>query len=328
MYISKQLAKLYMRSLFSYLILMPALLFSWTENYGQALTQAQAEEKPLLLAFLGVDWCPWSEKFYADVLSSNQFVQPLETSVIFVTIDFPHHKTLSPEQRSENWRLKEKFNIEQLPTLVLITPQEKEIARMGYTPDPPDQVAAQLQQILDNYHSLSGKMGYLRKASEAELQQLYNLAVSSRFPDYADRILQVALEQYRTPFFLFEQYTRLTTSHQAKKKQIRALRHELELKDVDNKQLSHFKLAVFDHLQLADKNRKPKKVIRPLKLYLKRFGNTDSENRWRIHAMIAQYLSNKGKMDDAKIHAKAAITTAPEAMRQQLSTTFASLIDG
>lgn len=45
----------------------------WFDDFSKAQARAQEKNSPLLIAFLGPNWCPWSDKLEEEVLTSNTF---------------------------------------------------------------------------------------------------------------------------------------------------------------------------------------------------------------------------------------------------------------
>jgi thioredoxin-related protein len=111
----------------------------WETNYQAALEQAARENKLLLLDFTGSDWCAWCIKLKKDTFSKPEFQKLAEEKLVLVELDFPRSKAQSDEVKKQNLELAEKFGIEGFPTLVLLDPQGKEVARnVGYLAGGPE----------------------------------------------------------------------------------------------------------------------------------------------------------------------------------------------
>ncbi|MFH1466280.1 MAG: thioredoxin family protein [Pseudomonadota bacterium] len=95
----------------------PAL--SWVD----ALALAAADGEPLLLDF-GATWCPPCQQLAAEVLHAPEHAGAL-FSVHLVPVD---------ADRPESWELKDRFAVGGYPTLLLVDPEGREIARtVGYS---------------------------------------------------------------------------------------------------------------------------------------------------------------------------------------------------
>ena len=107
----------------------------WTDNYAQAVETARAEKKDLLLDFTGSDWCGFCKLLDKEVFSTPQFAAWAKKNVILVQVDFPHQTPLTDEVKKQNSGLAAKYPVNGYPTIVIIKPNGKEIAKeVGYNP--------------------------------------------------------------------------------------------------------------------------------------------------------------------------------------------------
>jgi thioredoxin-related protein len=107
----------------------------WTDNYAQAVETARAEKKDLLLDFTGSDWCGFCKLLDKEVFSTPQFATWAKKNVILVQVDFPHQTPLTDEVKKQNSGLAAKYPVNGYPTIVIIKPSGKEIAKeVGYNP--------------------------------------------------------------------------------------------------------------------------------------------------------------------------------------------------
>ncbi len=107
----------------------------WTENFEQAQKIAASEQKPMLLDFTGSDWCGWCIKIDKEVFAKPEFKSFSEKSLVLVELDFPQGKKLPDALKAQNDDLQRKFKVNGFPTLVLLSPAGKEIARWeGFKP--------------------------------------------------------------------------------------------------------------------------------------------------------------------------------------------------
>jgi len=304
------------------LLLICVKVFAWTPDYNQALETARLEQKPLLVAFVGPNWCPWSDKIFEDVLTKPEFINALKESVLFVRVDFPYSGA-----RQESEALKEKYHIRQLPTLVLVSPQEEEIAKVGYLPLKAPEFAIHIERILHGYQKLVKKMDQsdVLQMPVEELRHLYRESCTYHLAKYTEILLSAGLAKDPGSFFLLEKYSELIKTQPKKAK---AVREEIETRDPENKEGAHLQLAIFDFQARAETSDNIDKVLKPLKKYLKEFGLQDRENVWRVHMMIAQYLFHKHeKKEDVIKHAQASIESAPEEAKGEL-TEFLTYMKG
>jgi thioredoxin-related protein len=130
------------RLLLSAIVMATSTLFAgegWQADYKAASEQAAKENKPILLEFTGSTWCPPCKMMKKDVFSNSDFLDFAQKNLILVEADFaPGGKPALPEYEKQNLALAGKYQIEGFPTVLLLSPAGKEIARsVGYLPGGP-----------------------------------------------------------------------------------------------------------------------------------------------------------------------------------------------
>ena len=121
----------------------------WTTDYKAALDQAKSQQKLVLLDFTGSDWCGYCKLLDKEVFTEQAFKDFADKNYIEVTVDFPQEKQLPDDLQKQNNDLKDKFNIEGFPTLIVLSADGKELGRQtGYDPGSgPDAVIAKLKSF-------------------------------------------------------------------------------------------------------------------------------------------------------------------------------------
>lgn len=105
----------------------------WGTDYQAALAQAKSENKKILVDFTGSDWCGWCVKLDKDTFSQPKFKEFAAQNLVLLEVDFPNNKPQTDAVKKQNAELKDQFNVEGFPTLVLLDPSGKEVARnVGY----------------------------------------------------------------------------------------------------------------------------------------------------------------------------------------------------
>ncbi len=123
-----------------------ARLGTWTDDYAAAVKQAKAENKNLLLDFTGSDWCVNCWNLDDGVFSKPAFADYAKQHLVLVTLDFPIKTKLSDALTQQNAALMQKYHVEGLPTIVLLSPDEKQLAfLLGYGGQTVEQFIAQLE---------------------------------------------------------------------------------------------------------------------------------------------------------------------------------------
>ncbi|HEY1793007.1 MAG TPA: thioredoxin family protein [Opitutaceae bacterium] len=111
----------------------------WTENYPSALAQAKKEHKLLLLDFTGSDWCIWCKRTDKEVFDTAKFKEYADKNLILVKVDFPEERKMPESVKAQNEGLKDKYDIQGFPTLIVLNPHEKVVyTQVGYKPGGPE----------------------------------------------------------------------------------------------------------------------------------------------------------------------------------------------
>ncbi len=288
----------------------------WTEDYAKALQISQETGKPLLLAFVGSDWCPWSQKMIKEIIEKREFAKELQQQMLFVWVDFPERLSMGKERKTQNQGLKNRFAIQELPTLVLVDADGDEIVKLGYLPSTPHEVAAQLKNALSDFKQLKTIVGSPRLVAlqGEELEKLYKKASQLGREVEKKSLLEVGLKNDQSAFFLMQQYEMLLENAKLKDPNIQRLRRQILSKDPANSKGVHLQLALTEFNVLSKRLKKkedPEKAITPLVDYLRVYGAKDHENNWRIEMIIAQFLYSKNHVEEAIRHAKMSYETAP-----------------
>ncbi len=296
----------------------------WMSDYAKAEKLAQVTGKPLLLAFVGSDWCPWSTKIQTEILCNPEFAAALREEVIFVLVDFPEKNKISLELKTQNQGLKNRYGVQELPTLVLVDHLGDVIVKMGYLPLDAQSLAAHLRSSLEDFIQLKSVLGApnLVCLQGKELENLYQKASHLDYRAVKERLMEVGLKSDRSIFFLLERYEELLVNGKLKDPEVQKLRREIVLSDPSNSQGTHFKLAMAEFNNLSQRLKKkenPHRAIAPLTEYLRQFGSKDRENVWKVEMVIAQYLFSKNFATEALQHARNSYEYAPEDARCEIA---------
>jgi thioredoxin-related protein len=108
---------------------------SWQTDFKKAQEEAKNAHKFLLVEFTGSDWCPPCMRLRQEVLATREFQDYAGKNYILVELDFPRHKTQTPELTKQNQELAYKFGIEAFPSLLIFNSEGKKVGElMGYDP--------------------------------------------------------------------------------------------------------------------------------------------------------------------------------------------------
>ena len=121
---------------------------TWLTDLPKAEAQAKTENKIVLMDFTGSDWCSWCIKFKQEVLDTPEFQAYAAKNVVLVELDFPSKKVLPDGLKKTNAALKDQYNINGYPTLVVLDKSGKEIGRqVGYSEGGPKVFIVKLEQF-------------------------------------------------------------------------------------------------------------------------------------------------------------------------------------
>jgi len=124
-------------------------LQGWTEDYGKAVEKAKAENKNLLLAFTGSDWCGYCMALDKEVFSTEKFKTWAHENLVLVQVDFPRQQQ-SLKVKQQNSELKSRYPTNGFPTILIVDADGNQLAReVGYHPGTgPDAYVAALESRL------------------------------------------------------------------------------------------------------------------------------------------------------------------------------------
>lgn len=114
------------------LLTLPSPALEWFTHYNAALAKAKTENKHVLINFTGSDWCGWCIRLRNEVFISPAFADFATTNLVCLEIDFPARKKLSEPIAKQNEMLKQQFMVNGYPSIFLLDPGGKPIARTGY----------------------------------------------------------------------------------------------------------------------------------------------------------------------------------------------------
>lgn len=121
----------------------------WHESYEEALAEAKAKEKPLLLLFTGSDWCTWCVRLEEEALKTDAFAKDASDKFVFVKLDFPSRKLQPHRVKRQNRKLKRQFGVQGFPTVLIVSPKERVLAETGYESGGGKAYARHLMTMLD-----------------------------------------------------------------------------------------------------------------------------------------------------------------------------------
>ncbi|MBP5227811.1 MAG: hypothetical protein J6336_10555 [Kiritimatiellae bacterium] len=127
---------------------MPA---GFTDDLDAALAAAGDQpQKTVLALFTGSDWCAMGRRLEREVLSDREFLRQAEQRFICVYMDSPNDiSLLSEPARIGNPKWVERYAIADYPTVLLLDPAGKILARTGYRPGGAEAYLRHLSELLE-----------------------------------------------------------------------------------------------------------------------------------------------------------------------------------
>ncbi len=124
------------------------MTLEWRNYYAAAVAEATKSGRSLLLNFTGSDWCIWCSRLRDEILQTPEFARYASEALVLIEVDFPRKKTLPSELKKQNATLAERFGVDSFPTLLLINPEGKVIARLGYMRGGPKTFVRELKRCI------------------------------------------------------------------------------------------------------------------------------------------------------------------------------------
>jgi protein disulfide-isomerase len=117
-------------------------------NFPRSAQLAKSTNRPLLLAFLGTDWSISSLKLDREVFDQAELSDNSKYSFLLCKLHFYQTQERSPEIIRQNEELATKYKVQEFPTVVVLTPNGREIGRLGYISGGPKAFGDAIKTIL------------------------------------------------------------------------------------------------------------------------------------------------------------------------------------
>ena len=124
-------------------------------DFPKSVALAKKTNRALLLAFLGTDWSISSLKLDREVFDQAAFADDSKYNYLLCKLHFYQMQERSPELVRQNEDLAERYHIEQFPTVVVLSPDGREVGRVGYIAGGVDKFAGAVNTLLMKSRSSS-----------------------------------------------------------------------------------------------------------------------------------------------------------------------------
>ncbi len=123
----------------------------WMSDFEAAKKKAAAEKKDLIIDFTGSDWCGWCIKLNEEVFQHAPFKTGVADNYILVELDYPRDKSkLSEETIAQNELLKETYQVQGYPTILIADAEGRPYAKTGYQKGGPEAYVAHLAKLQES----------------------------------------------------------------------------------------------------------------------------------------------------------------------------------
>ena len=105
----------------------------WQTTFNYAAVAARKEDKLIMAYFSGSDWDDFSKKLFKEVLNTPMFIEWANKNVVLFQVDFPSPDVKqSAAVRNQNDKLKQKYNVQRVPTIVFMDADGEPYVTVGY----------------------------------------------------------------------------------------------------------------------------------------------------------------------------------------------------
>lgn len=317
--------------IFSILLFLSSYLYMAQANAGvenwcidemHILETASHENKPIVLAFIKMDDCPWSQKMKEEILYAEEFIKKMRPHVLLW--HYFLHSGANPQEEA----MRKKFKIDTCPTVLLLDPHGREFARFGYQPLDAQAFGGYLLDVISDFKEICAALdGRHPKDESIKWKDLYHKSKQLSRPEFKKIILEKGIKEDPSADLFLEKYLFLLENNKLKDKVVKECRQMLIDRDPKNHLGTHFHIALAEFHKLNDREKTKKnlqKTLSPLLCYLQLFEEKDTENAWRVEMVIANYLLSRQKLESALAFAQKAYQHAPEAMKNTIAEWISS----
>jgi thioredoxin-related protein len=127
--------KVYITSLFFFILSLSSFSQNWLTNFNEAKKEASEKNKNIVLVFQGSDWCAPCIKLDKEIWSTEEFKKLSKDHFVMLKADFPRKKSnkLSTDLNEQNAKLAETYNSQgYFPLVVVLDKNGSVLGKMGY----------------------------------------------------------------------------------------------------------------------------------------------------------------------------------------------------
>lgn len=285
-----------------FLLLWGTLLASpqVTKDYSKGRDLAEGHACPLALVFTGSDWSEHSKTLMEEMF------EKLPSELIFVHVDFPELNMQSEAILTQNRVLKEKYEVENFPTIVLLNSKEEEISRLGYPIKGVVDFGRHLKEVGRRYYLLEKRFEEAKQSKKVgELKYCYDEAQSMGAKSLVRTILNEGGDV--VPELMLEKYIALRGTKEGYT--LRAALNAIKSSEVASR------LALLDFQE--------KNSVKPLEQFIDAFGEKSADHCWKMHLVISEFMEDK---EEALEHAQVSHRFAPSEEKSNIAKIISRML--
>ncbi len=104
----------------------------WLDDYEDAVKKAERAGLPIVAEFTRSDACETCQTLDKEILRGKEFRKWSKKNAVLLTVDFPEKKFQSSKTKERNEELKSRFEVEEFPTVLVLSSGGALVGRLGY----------------------------------------------------------------------------------------------------------------------------------------------------------------------------------------------------
>lgn len=123
---------------------------NWLTDLTVVKVKSKEERKPILMNFTGSDWCAGCIRLDREIFSSPVFINYANEHLVLMKIDYPLGVKQEESLVDQNNLLYDSYEIEGLPTIILMDSDGEIYRDTGYGKEEPENFVNRIESLLSN----------------------------------------------------------------------------------------------------------------------------------------------------------------------------------
>lgn len=288
------------------------------EKAAAIFESASRENRAIVAVILGSEECLWSDRVRQEILEDPLFLQNMGDEAAVWRVDL--------NDEAEEAAFRKKYQLQEIPAILLLDPRGKEFARLGYLPVDAKTYGATVRCLIEDFAQICLEIEEQNQSFDEEAWKgLYQKAKQLSTPYYKTALLERGVRQEKGLFFHLEKYRELLQNNKMKSPKVQKWKEKILEIDKKKELGARFQVAAMEFQKNLSGYKPGKhlgKVLKPLSRYVREFGKKDPNHYWQAELMIAEFLGTHNAVDLALQHAQISYAAAPDAMKQHIAGTI------